>query len=338
MSRQYFGRTAFLAIALTWLLTPALARAQEEGATPAAAAQPMTLEFLWASAGGSERFENPYGVGIAPDGNIWVADGFNGRFQILAPDGAFIEAWGTKGSGEGEFDFETLFGGAAIGYGDVAWDADGNIYVVDTGNHRVQKFGPDRAFLTAWGSEGDGDGQFLKPSSVAIDADGVVYVSDEGRGDVQRFDSDGELLGIIGSHGTGDGQFWTPTGVTIDHEGELWVPDWSLHRVQRFSPEGELLAVWGKPGVAEGTLNSPNDIAVGADGRVYIWDDRNFRIQVFTREGEFLMATDGYGIEPGQFLSGAGLALGADGVLYVSDMGRHDVQAFRVVPESDSGS
>ncbi len=338
MSHRRMCGSVFLVLALVWLLTPASARAQEGGATPAADAPSMALEFLWASTGGSEPLENPYGVSIDPEGNIWVADGFNGRFQILAPDGTFLETWGTPGSGEGEFNFETIFGGARIGYGDVAWDAAGNIYVVDTGNRRVQKFGPDRTFLLAWGSEGEGDGQFLKPNSIAVNDQGMVYVSDEGRADVQRFASGGLFLGAIGSHGTKDGQFWTPVAVTIDEQGDMWVTDWSLHRVQRFSPEGELLAAWGNAGTGEGDLNGPNDIAVDDDGRVYIWDDRNFRIQVFKRDGEFLMATNGYGLEPGQFLSGAGLAVGANGVLYVSDMGRNDVQAFRVVPEGDSGS
>jgi tripartite motif-containing protein 71 len=315
-------------------LAPFRVVAAQADATPESALAPVALEFLWASAGGPEPFTNPYGIGIAPDGNIWVSDGFNGRFQILAPDGTFVETRGKPGAGNGEFDFETVFGGAAIGYGDVAWDEAGNIYVVDTGNRRVQKFGPDRAFLLAWGGEGDGDGQFLKPNSIAVNAQGIVYVSDEGRVDVQRFDGEGRFLGTIGERGSGDGQFIMPAAVTIDDAGDVWVTDWSRHRVQRFRPDGELLDAWGTGGSKEGELIGPNDIALDDDGRVYIWDDRNFRISIFTRDGKFLFATKGYGLEPGQFLSGAGLAFG-DGVLYVSDMGRHDVQAFRVVVNGD---
>ena len=51
---------------------------------------------------------NPAHLAIAPDGSIWVADGDNDRFQIFAPDGSLLEAWGTTGSGEGEFDFTTI--------------------------------------------------------------------------------------------------------------------------------------------------------------------------------------------------------------------------------------
>lgn len=315
------------------------AGAQDRVATPGAQAPAVQVEFLWASDGGPEPFESPYGIAVAPDGNLWVADGLNGRFQILAPDGSFVETWGSPGSGDGQFDFETTFGGTPHGYGDVAWDAAGNFYVADVGNRRVQKFGPDRAFLLAWGDEGDGtgDGQLQQPSTVAVDAAGVVYVTDEGRFEVQRFDGDGRFLGAIGGFGGDDGEFTTPSSVAIDAAGDVWVTDWSRHRIQRFGSEGELLAAWGDVGTKDGQVISPNDLAFDDAGRVYVWDDQNHRIQVFATDGQFLAKIAGYGIQPGQFLSGAGLAY-EDGVLYVSDMGRHDVQAFRVVFPADAAA
>jgi DNA-binding beta-propeller fold protein YncE len=335
MSRHAMRLLASVALLATAWTGAGHAGAQER-ATPVPA---VSFEFLWTSKGGPEPFENPYGIAVAPDGNIWVADGFNGRFQILAPDGSFLETWGSPGAGEGEFNFETVFGGAPIGYGDVAWDAGGNFYVVDTGNHRVQKFGPDRDFLLAWGEEGEGDGQFLKPNSIAVDAQGTVYVSDEGRYDVQRFDGEGRFLGTIGGRGLADGEFQLPSALTLDGDGAVWVTDWSRHRVQRFGPDGELLAAWGEPGSGDGQLIGPNDIAVDDAGRVYVWDDANRRIQVFTTDGQFLAKFGGFGIQAGRFLSGAGLALGPDGALYVSDMGRHDVQAFRIdLPADETGA
>src|SRR5688500_14654777 len=87
------------------------------------------------------------GTGGRPPGNLWVADGNHDRFQILAPDGTHLETWGTQGSGKGQFEFTAPESGFGVGYGDVAFDGAGNLYVVDTGNHRVQKFAPDRAFL-----------------------------------------------------------------------------------------------------------------------------------------------------------------------------------------------
>jgi tripartite motif-containing protein 71 len=329
MNQQLVRFLAVGLLILNSLLCPAAVLAGEATATPAAAAP--EFEFLWASRGGDEPFESPYGMAVDAEGNLWVADGFRGRFQILAPDGSFLETWGETGSGEGQFDFETTFGGAPAGYGDIAFDTQGNFYVVDTGNQRIQAFTPNRAFVRSWGRKGRGEGEFISPSGIAVGPDGTVYVSDESRADVQRFDRNGRFLGTIGSFGDGDGQFVIPSAVTVDPDGDVWVTDWSKHQVQRFSPTGELLAVWGIPGSGEGQLSSPNDIAVDAAGRVFIWDDRNFRIQVFTGDGRFLTRFGGIGDEPGQFKSGAGLTLGPDATLYVGDMGRNDVQAFRIV-------
>ena len=102
-------------------------------------------------------------VNLAPDGNLWVLNGPKGQFQnSLSPDGAFIEAWGSPGTGEGEFDFVRPDG---LSYGDVAFAPDGGFYVVESGNQRVQRFDADRQFVTMWGSKGEVDGQFMGTSS-----------------------------------------------------------------------------------------------------------------------------------------------------------------------------
>jgi len=77
-------------------------------------------------------------------------------------------------------------------------DADGNIYVVDTGNHRIVKFDASGAFVRAWGEAGRGSGEFVYPFSIALD-DGHVYVGDPNNGRIQFFDHDGTFLGQWGS-------------------------------------------------------------------------------------------------------------------------------------------
>jgi len=69
----------------------------------------------------------------------------------------------------------------------VATDGSGNVYVADEYNHRIQKFDANGAFLTAWGSQGSGDGQFQYPFGVATDGSGNVYVADEGNSRIQKF-------------------------------------------------------------------------------------------------------------------------------------------------------
>ena len=75
--------------------------------------------------------------------------------------------------------FNTPFG--------VAIDSSGNVYVVDSGNNRIQKFKNDGTFIRKWGTEGTADGQFKFPTNVAIGSSGNVYVVDSGNNCIQKF-------------------------------------------------------------------------------------------------------------------------------------------------------
>lgn len=88
------------------------------------------------------------------------------RAETLPPE--FLRKWGTLGSGDGQFNWP-------VG---VAVDASGNVYVADSGNHRIQKFTSSGAFITNWGTQGTGDGGFNRPYGVAVGASGNVYVAD----------------------------------------------------------------------------------------------------------------------------------------------------------------
>ena len=66
-------------------------------------------------------------------------------------------------------------------------DASGNVFVVDEGNNRIQKFDSNGNFLTKWGTTGSGDGQFEEPTSIALDTSGNVYVVERGNSRIQLF-------------------------------------------------------------------------------------------------------------------------------------------------------
>ena len=132
------------------------------------------------------------------------------------PCGTYLTKWGTFGTRPGEF-------GSYV-YG-VATDAGGNVYVVDRGNRRVQKFDAGGAFLTTWGSEGTADGQFMRPVAGAVDGAGNVYVVDLAPPRIQKFTSDGSFLLAWGSEGSGPGEFEFPYGVAIGPSGHVYVAD-----------------------------------------------------------------------------------------------------------------
>jgi len=86
--------------------------------------------------------------------------------------------WGSQGIGDGRF-------GEPEG---IAVDAQGNIYVTDNGNNRVEKFDSDGKFLGKWGNWGSDDGQFEYVFRIAIDSQGNIYVTDDGDNDsIQKF-------------------------------------------------------------------------------------------------------------------------------------------------------
>ena len=108
-----------------------------------------------------------------------------------------VDAWGGRGSENGQFDDP---------YG-IAADGAGHVYVTDYRNHRIQKFDGDGTFLTKWGGEGSGDGEFRNPWGVAADRDGNVYVADSNNHRIQTFAADGAFLAQWGGEGGGEGQF-----------------------------------------------------------------------------------------------------------------------------------
>jgi tripartite motif-containing protein 71 len=215
------------------------------------------------------------------------------------PPPLFLTKWGTycdvgvSGVGGCDGQFSYPYGMTVGGSGDV--------YVADTGNHRIQKFDGTGAFLTKCGTRGTSAGQFHSPEGVAVDSSGDVYVTDTHNQRVQKFDSSGTFLFMWGwgvddgstafqtctsscqpgISGSGDGQFDSLAGVAVDASGNLYVADLYNHRIQKLGSTGTFLTKWGTHGSSDGQFDYPGDVAVDASGNVYIADQNNNRIQEF---------------------------------------------------------
>ena len=118
-------------------------------------------------------------------------------------------------------------------------DAEDNLLISDSLNHRVQRFSRDGEFLDTWGRAGSGDGELNMPWGLALDREGYVYVADWRNDRVQKFDPQGGFMTKWG--GPGSGLFNRPAAVAVDDEGLLYVADWGNERVQILHPEGEVL-------------------------------------------------------------------------------------------------
>ncbi len=217
----------------------------------------------------------------------------------------------------------------------------GFIYVVDSGNDRVQRFTADGEFVAAWGRRSDRKTEagvvrgFLEPWDVAIAPDGSMYVADTWNHRMQKLDAEGNPVtawGLFGQYSLGDAAsqsaFYGPRGVAIGPEGRVYVADTGNKRVQVFEPDGQFAFQWGGGGALEGYLDEPVGIAVGPDGAVYVADTWNRRVQVFDSAGNFLRQWPIVGWDVGLPEEKPYLAVDAKGYVYVTDPGHYRVLVF----------
>jgi len=188
----------------------------------------MTLGTPGVAGTDESHFNAPSDVLIAPNGDIFVADGHGGdtnaRVVKFTKDGKFITAWGRKGTAPGEF--QTPHG--------LAMDQAGRLYVADRENDRVQIFDQDGKFITEWR-------QFGRPSGVFIDKNDMLYVADHQSG--EKFNKafkpgirigsvkDGKVTAFIDNAGTRE----MPEGVAADDEGNVFLGFTAEQTVKKFS-------------------------------------------------------------------------------------------------------
>jgi len=116
----------------------------------------------------------------------------------------------------------------------LAVDKDGNLFVSDTWNDRIEVFDADGEFIRTFGKNGDGPGDFARPKGIAVDCDGHVWVADAMLNRIQVFTPEGVLLLAFGGFGVLPGQFQALTGMTIDKSNRVFTAEQLLGRVQMF--------------------------------------------------------------------------------------------------------
>jgi len=173
-------------------------------------------------------------VGLALDTTnrfLYVVD--TQQDQVLVYDADSLKLLRRIGTG-GKNHFLTGPGDFAAPQG-VAVDKDGNVYVTDTLNNRVEIFDADGNFISLFGKNGDGPGYFARPKGIAIDGDGHIWVADEMQDRLQVFNREGALLTYIGQgHGDLPGQFNALVGVGIDKQNRVFTAEQYPGRVQMF--------------------------------------------------------------------------------------------------------
>jgi tripartite motif-containing protein 71 len=266
--------------------------------------------------------------GLAVDnlGNIYLGEGSpGGRVYVYDAQGKPLTTWGEgPGRGEAQFDFITS----------LAIDGQGNMYVADFNNVRVQKFDRLGHFVAQWPTE-----QPAGPVGVGVDSAGNVFVLNHRQHMhyLQKFDSNGHPVLAWGGTGKGQGDFDAgpfsgPEGIAVDAAGHVYATDQNNARAQEFSADGKFLNSFGSAGFQgeDGRFfpgNGPGGVAVHDSGHVYATGGDiaayGGTIQEFDASGRFIAKWDKTGAD-------RLIALDGKGAVYVTDEHKRSVLKYHL--------
>ena len=168
----------------------------------------------------------PVSLAVNQDKSIlYVADSKAHKiFMVDLKTNTLIGSLGERGKSPGKFNYPTH----------IALDKEGNLYVVDMGNFRVQVFDPNGEVLSFFGQAGDRPGSFARPRGLAVDSDGHIYIADAMFAGFQIYDIYGRIYLFVGGVGVDFGQFSMPGDIAIDKNDRIYVTDPFNHRIQIF--------------------------------------------------------------------------------------------------------
>jgi uncharacterized protein (TIGR03663 family) len=232
----------------------------------------------WGSEGNQPgQFKEPWDVAVSPEGEVYVTDTWNHRVQVFDSQGVFLRMWGTFG------EVAEPMGPGDILYGprDLVFDAEGNVYLSDTGNKRVIKYGPDDRMISAIGMMGDAPGQFQEPVGLAISADGTLYVADTWNRRIQAFDTQLNYLREWPVMAWDGMSVANKPYLAVDAAGTVYASDPEGFRLLAFDSQGKLLNVWGQYGADLSSFNLPTGLAIDSQGRLLVVDSENQRVVLF---------------------------------------------------------
>jgi uncharacterized protein (TIGR03663 family) len=227
---------------------------------------------------GQGQFNEPWGIAVGADGSVYVADTWNHRIEKFDGQGQFVTMWGSLGSTNGELGPSgVLYGPRAVAVGQ-----DGNVYVMDTGNKRVQAFTPDGQFVGQYGGGGVIEGHFDEPVGLAQDGQGNWYVTDTWNHRVEKFDAHWQYVGQWAITGWASQTVLNKPYVAVDAVRQVvYVSDPEGYRVLAFGLDGTYKGGWGQYGNDASALTLPTGLAVGPNGTVYVADGASNRVLGF---------------------------------------------------------
>jgi serine/threonine protein kinase, bacterial len=190
------------------------------------------------------KFDNPSGITVDLNGNIYLADWAKDLVRKISPGGIVTDLAGNgnPGSKDGQGPTSSFYLPEGI-----AVDAKGDVFVADTYNNMIRKINPNGVVATFAGKKekGSRDGRgpaasFLHPAGLAIDKNENLYVADVGNNKIRKITPDGDVTTFAGTgmRGSANGQvgtatFYRPFGVAVDKGGNVYVADYQNNLVRK---------------------------------------------------------------------------------------------------------
>ncbi len=223
-------------------------------------------------------FLMPVSVVVDQGGNLVVLDAKTCSVQIIGKSGELIAKFGEPASpttGKIEIGAGGFFHPQAL-----ALDEKDNIYVSDTGNHRIRVFNPAGKVLNKFGIQGARLGEFNSPAGITLDNASNLLVVDEKNYRVQIFTYRGVFKNKFGKRGSSRGEFSSPIGIATDSKRNIFVSDRDL-RIQIFDPEGYYLTEFGTPQGNYKIAPKYYGMVMDPENNLYITDVANCSVLIY---------------------------------------------------------
>lgn len=219
---------------------------------------------------------------------------------------------------------ETTLG--VYGATSVAVDGSGDIWVADSGNHRVLEFSKERKLIRAINTYGASKGAMTTPTYLSVGPKESVWILDYNDDHILEFSASGEFILEFGGHGSLLGQIMSPTGLYVDRKGDVWVSDGGTGRVEAFSAGGEPLVQFGSVGGGNRQFSALGGLTIDLEGYAWIADAGHGQLQKWRLPGYLPAFAEAFGESTsgtGALSNPSDVAVDSNGAFWVADTGHN---------------